>query len=427
MMRCSGFVGMSLSALVLSVSLLGGPAGAQGVTAPEVVYRSSALERTAGAPNVYRAVFQTCDPDGRFRLVLDNGADGGQRVSSASVSLNGVQVLGQRDFNQQVEQLVRPVGLAASNTLEVRLAGGPGGRVRVTVDGYMSCLRIRITSPAPGSVLREPAAVVEGDVESRRPVGVRVRATLTLRGYPVDLYIPTAVSGRRFAARADLAPGAVRFVAVASDDTGRTAEDAISVTFQPDPPEYTRAWRPDVSPTVGFAPLAVTFDGRAARGGGVELLDLDADGDGRPDFSLTDFASPPHQVTYTYQGEGLYVATMSVRDLGLTLTSRVPINVIPRPDLPVIWNGLRAALARADVEGTLGFVAEEARDRYRRVFEDLRADLPARAAALQDATPLRVEPEYATAGTTRVRNGQVEGFLIHFVRDADGVWRIASM
>jgi hypothetical protein len=39
--------------------------------------------------------------------------------------------------------------------------------------------------------------------------------------------------------------------------------------------------RPDVSPTVGFAPLAVTFGGAAAAAPKV-VVDLDVDGDGVP-------------------------------------------------------------------------------------------------------------------------------------------------
>ena len=100
------------------------------------------------------------------------------------------------------------------------------------------------------------------------------------------------------------------------------------------------------------------------------------------------------------------------------LVSRMPINVIPRPDLPAIWNGLRAALA---------YVADEARERYRRVFEDLRGDLPAVAATLQDITPLVVRPRYTTGSSTRLRAGAAEAFLVSFVRDRDGIWRIAGM
>jgi hypothetical protein len=405
------------------------PATAQDVGAPEVVYRSEPLERTSGPPDVYRATVSPCDPAGRFRLVLDNGAAEGRRVSSASVHLNGTAVVQERDLGQQVGQIARPVTLAATNTLEVRLAGGPGGRVRVSVDGYMSCLRVRITAPAPGATLREPAVLVEGEVESRSPAGVRVHATLPLPGGALDWPVPTEVNGGRFAARVDLAPGPVRLVAVASTADGREARDAVTVTFEPDPPDYLRAIPPGVSPTVGFAPLTVSFTAPEAASPDVDVVDLDVDGDGRPDFSLPDFAAPPHQLTYTYAREGLHVATLVVRDKtsGVAVTSRVPINVIPRPDLAALWSAFRAALARGDRQAALAHVASEDRGRYQRVLDDLGPDLPAVAAALGDATPLVVTPSYATASALRRHDGASEAFLIHFVRDGDGVWRIASM
>jgi hypothetical protein len=406
-----------------------GPPPARPQEGPEVVYRSPAFERTTGGPNVHRAVFEACDPDGRFRLVLDNGVEEGRRVSSGSVWLNGRAVVVERDLSQQVAQVVRQVTLAPVNTLEVRLAGAPGGRVRVTVDGVMSCLRVRITTPRTGASLVEPGTVVEGELETRRPAGVRLFLGVPVRDQWLEFHTPVELNGRRFAAWVALPRGPVRLRALASDDAGRTAEDSVRVTFEPDPPENDRPVQPEVSPTVGFAPLTVTFEGRAATDPDVDLLDLDADGDGQADVRLPDFAAPPHRVTYTYRVEGLYVATYVARErvTGRTATARVPVNVIPAPDLPAIWNGFRAALGRGDVDGASRFVAHEARQRYRRVFEDLRADLPAFASTLQDLTPVVVRAEYATATATRLADGQREGFIVHFVRDVDGVWRIAAM
>lgn len=349
---------------------------------PEVVYRSDLLVRTTGQPNVYGATFTPCDPTGSFRLVFENGAEGGSRVEGATVLLNGPAVIESRDVNQQVARVERPVVLKASNAIEVSLASTPGGRVRVTVDGYMRCLRVRLTAPHGGSVLHEPATLVEGEIESRGPVSLRLRMSAALRGEAVELFVPVAAHGPRFAAWAPLPVGPVQFTVIASDQAGRTVEDTVAVTFEPDPPANDRALTPDVSPTVGFAPLVVTFTGDAATDGEVERLDLDVDGDGQADFTVTDFAAPPHQVTYTYRAEGLYVTTMVIRErtTGRVITASVPINVIPVPDLSVIWSDFRAALERGDVDGALRFVADEARERYRLAFTDLGADLSAVAA-----------------------------------------------
>ncbi|MGH2651041.1 MAG: hypothetical protein ACRDHK_07520, partial [Actinomycetota bacterium] len=231
----------------------------------------------------------------------------------------------------------------------------------------------------------------------------------------------------RFAAWVALAPGTMQFTALAADEYGRSGEGAVTVTVAPDLDD-DRAPRPDVSPTQGFAPLTVTFGGGAAADPAVDLLDLDVDGDGQPDYHLADFATPPHQVTHTYVTDGLYLTSLVTREgaTGRTITSRVPIHVMPLPDLATSWSAFRDALGRGDVDGALWFVALAARTRYQRVLEDLRPDLPAVAAALQDLTVLVVTPDYATASTLRTRNGTAEPFLVSFVRDADGIWRIAS-
>src|SRR5262249_17699102 len=143
---------------------------------------------------------------------------------------------------------------------------------------------------------------------------------------------------------------------------------------------------------------------------------------------LADFRTPSHQVTYVYRTEGLYITTMTIRDqIGQSRTTRVPINVIPVPDLQLLWGTFRDALGRADIDGAAALVSLEARARYRRVFSDLLSDLPSFAGALGSITVNVVTAEYATAKGTQVRDGAQEEFLVHFLRDGDGVWRIASM
>ena len=57
----------------------------------------------------------------------------------------------------------------------------------------------------------------------------------------------------------------------------------------------------------------------------------------------------------------------------------------------------------------------------------LGADLGAIAGELQTLTPTVVQPGYATGTTVRMRDGVAEGVVVHFLRDADGVWRIAGL
>jgi len=215
--------------------------------------------------------------------------------------------------------------------------------------------------------------------------------------------------------------------AVATGDAGVTAEDVIQLAVTASP--EARPSRPEITPTVGLAPLTVTIEGRPASDPDIDLFDVDLDGDGQPDLRRADFVAAPHQRSHTFPTEGLYIVTVTMRDgtTGETLTGQIPISVIPRPDVAAVWDSFRAALGRGDIDGALRFVADGARERYRRVLLDLGPDLPAVAATFRDVTVQVVEAEYAMASTLRTLDGIPEGFIVSFLRDRDGVWRIASM
>jgi len=396
---------------------------------PTVVYRSELFERTTGQPHAFQATFPACDdPTAVYQLLVENGPQGARRVSSGTVILNRTAVVDASDLNQQVGEIVRSVLLETENTLELRLAGGPAGQVRITVDGYPRCgLQVRITAPPSGATLQHPSTLVQGELESAAPATLRLLVTIPFNGTTLESAVPVEVHRGRFAAWVPLTGGTVQVKAVATDDVGRTAEDLIQLAVAASP--QVRPSRPEITPTVGFAPLTVTIEGRPASDADVDLFDVDLDGDGQPDLRRADFAAAPHQRTHTFPTEGLYIVTVTMRDgtTGETLTRQAPISVIPRPAVAAIWDSFRAALGRGDIDGALRFVADGARERYRRVLLDLAPDLPAVAATFRDVTVQVVEAEYAMASTLRTLDSITEGFIISFLRDLDGVWRIATM
>ncbi len=415
---------------IVSFSMVLLPGVAAYPQSPEVIISRNYV-RAAGKPATVTDTFTVCDEAGQFTIAVDNGPGGEPKVSSGTIHVNGVEVIRQADFSQQVARIERPLtGLTTRpNTLEVRLASKPGAMIALSILAVQACgPEIRFTSPVSGSVVHDPAPVVEGEITTRGGAAVSLSTATTLEGQPFDWPAPVAVSGGRFAARVGLVPGPNELLARVTDAAGRSAEATLLLTFEPDPPGYDTAPEPDVHPRSGFAPLAVTFGAGQAADPTVTVVDLDIDGDGQAEFRLTDFASPPHRIVYTYPTEGLYVATLVVQDqTGQSRTTRVPIHVIPVPDLGVIWDGFRAALAGGNVDGALQWVAVEARERYGRVLADLRGDLSSIAAALGTLTTHVVSPEYATASVPHTGPAAVTTYLVTFVRDGDGVWRIASL
>ena len=84
--------------------------------------------REAGKPETFSRTFTVLDPTTTFTLVIHNGGLNHefQRVASAVVDLNGTEIVGPRDFNQQVSIIQKPVTLQAMNTFTVELRSALG-------------------------------------------------------------------------------------------------------------------------------------------------------------------------------------------------------------------------------------------------------------------------------------------------------------
>ena len=90
--------------------------------------------RSQGPTQSFTDTFSPCGA-GACQLVVVNGnPDGSARVSSASVFLNGVELVGVRNLNQRVERLAFPVTLLESNEVRVELGSAPGSFLTVTVE-----------------------------------------------------------------------------------------------------------------------------------------------------------------------------------------------------------------------------------------------------------------------------------------------------
>jgi hypothetical protein len=123
-------MGPFLTAAVLALLGLLLPARAAGDT----VFGPQTYERSNGAPQTFTATFERCGT-GPCRLIIVNGnADGTDRVSSATIALNGTQVVGPSDFNPKVDKIVKTIFPSDENTLTIQLASKPGSFITVTVD-----------------------------------------------------------------------------------------------------------------------------------------------------------------------------------------------------------------------------------------------------------------------------------------------------
>ncbi len=97
--------------------------------------------RNTGKP-VTETVTFTCPPGytgSGFTLRLINGdLQGNNRVSSAEININGVQVMGPSDFNQQVGIIERTVSLNTGNEVSVKLNSKPGSYIIIDIYKFIA-------------------------------------------------------------------------------------------------------------------------------------------------------------------------------------------------------------------------------------------------------------------------------------------------
>ena len=392
--------------LMATVTGLTAPAGAQ--TSEVVISRS--FVRATGTPVTATDTFPACDPAGRFTLVIDNGPGGQPKVTSGTVTINGLEVVHDSDFKQQLPHLERSLsGIAAANRLDVRLGSQPGGTVALAVVAVQSC--IRITGPAPGSPVVGPVTVVRGTVpaSSGGDIGVTVNE------------MPAFVEAGQFVALVPVDASVSQLTVTARNFSGATlAQHTIAVVGQAGSPIVTL----EAIPGGGLSPLTVGF--RLSAGVGVAGLTLDANGDGVPEIQGTTLLGQ----TVTYPRPGVYTPQVLLTDpQGRVYSASTVVHVYDRGPLDArlqaVWQGLQDALRVGDVNRALTFVHSDTRESYR----DLLTQMSSYSLANIDQamTTIRlVEVGFAGAKyeMERPRGSQVQRFSVWFMLDVDGLWRL---
>ena len=93
----------------------------------------SGFVRAKGAPGEQRESFEISDPSRARQLIIVNGPGGAERVSAATITLNGQPIVQPSSFNQNVGIIRLAVTLQAKNDIRVRLEGKPGASIGLLV------------------------------------------------------------------------------------------------------------------------------------------------------------------------------------------------------------------------------------------------------------------------------------------------------
>jgi hypothetical protein len=270
---------------------------------------------------------------------------------------------------------------------------------------------IRITSPSPGSLIDRGVVLVRGQVGSptAAELGVSVNGT------------PAFVGGGQFAALVSVEQGTQTLTALLSGVGVALGQDAVSVQVVPNP--GVKRILLTASPRTGTAPLTVTL--RAAAQGAVADYQWDADGDGVVDRS----GAALNQVDLQYLTPGLYVPKVSVRDTqGTVISEEIPILVVEHTAMVTLleakWRELKDALRGSNVAGALQLVAESRRDRYREIFQNLTVPPSQIDLVLTDLRFVQFRDNTVELEMLRTDERGPLSYLVRFVVDVDGIWRL---
>jgi PKD repeat protein len=156
---------------------------------------------------------------------------------------------------------------------------------------------------------------------------------------------------------------------------------------------------------------------------------MDFDGDGSADLVSAD---PQVVLKHTYTAPGLYVAQLTATDNeGSTHTAQVVVEVVNATSvdamLIALWDGMNSALVAGDKATALSFLTPGAQDKYGPVFDLLLSEMPGIVASYSALQRVAVSTDMGEYALNRTIDGRNRLFLIYFLRDYDGLWRLDAM
>lgn len=380
------------------------------------VFGPTQYNRGTGAPQTFTDTFLNCETAAQYNLVVVNGnPDGTNRVSSATIRLNGTQVADPRDFNQSVSQITKPVAVSASNTLETTLASAPGSFLTVSFQCARNCLSVEITAPISNASPNVASLNVGGTVSSSADeVGVTVNA------------IPGLVLNEQFEVPdVPLALGTNIIRATATNACLNQATATQLVTVETlTPPAITLI----AAPTGGVAPLTVKFTASISSANAITQYRWDFNGDGVVESSGPTLS----QASNTYTRPGLYLATLTATDsAGNQFMAQTPIQVLSVGALTTLlqtrWSNLTSDLQSQNLTAALGLFSPSVIPKYQTVFTELGSRLPQIVSGFGNVHLFSEFNGTAELIAVRAQNGSEFVYFIYLARDQNGLWKFMSM
>ena len=203
--------------------------------------------RSSGQPVVETINFAALDTASSYTFNIYNGGledhpVTGELVSSAVVTLNGIEVFDQSEFSQNVTFLTKQVTIQANNQLDVELHGKPGGVITLEIIGEDSILPIITATVTPAA---NPAGWHSADVSVSYQCSDNASGIATC---PVDALISTEAANQVI-------------TATAIDNAGNQADASVTLNIDKTVPTISPLSSPAAN-AAGWhnADVTVSFD-----------------------------------------------------------------------------------------------------------------------------------------------------------------------
>ncbi|MDT8271703.1 MAG: carboxypeptidase regulatory-like domain-containing protein [Desulfomonilia bacterium] len=295
-----------------------------------------------------------------------------------------------------------------TSTTYTLTAQGPGGTTQASVTLDVVEPLITITSPVEGSAIWRPDTMVTG----------RIRHSLCGEFGVTVNGIPALVFGNSFVVNhVPLTTGQNTISALLSSSGGEAGE--ASVTIQ-----------------AGVTRPYITLDTLESSGTPVFQTRLKVESlfpDGL--LSITD--SGPGPVVYaqedgdtcdvTMEQEGIYFITAHVID-GEVYTDTIGVVVLNAFDIDELiqakWRAMKEHLDRAEIAGAMECFSPRSRQMFEQNFTLMQEHLPDIVASMGDIRMVGVSDGVAEYEMWAEQGGESSSFLVRFIMDSDGLWKI---
>jgi hypothetical protein len=346
-------------------------------------------------------------------------------VKSGSVTLNGAQVLDDKDFSASLLRAL--VNVQPNNTVVADLKGDVGDfivlAIRRVLDESVCAPHVFFDEPSESATVPGPTLLVRGTATGAHDLGI------TVNGFPAEVdssHAGTAQDAFHWFAQIEIEAPTSTIEAVAKTPSGATGTASRRITVvAPENPVTIRALPPN-----GLVPLNATFYISVAAPAKISNCEIDFDGDG---IYETSFARlPEDELRHAFAEPGIHIVTLRTTDTnGGSTTTKTAINAETLASMDALlkrsWSRFLEALSSGDVDRSLSeLVDEPTRERYRPALDLIRPTLSRFAAGLQTIRPVSIGANSAHYLLTRTEAGEVVGYHIYFARDEKGVWRVAQ-